>query len=152
MHASARRTLLPFLALAVTLACSKAEAPPSPSPYALPPMTTVATALKVTDVELGRALDAEKKVSDKTDTFKPADTIYVSVATEGASPGATLVAHWTYKDGQVVKHDETTIAPTGKAVTEFHIVKPGGWPVGDYKVDVMLDGAPAGSKSFKVEK
>ena len=37
MHGSTRRTLLPFLALAVALACSKAEAPPSPSPYALPP-------------------------------------------------------------------------------------------------------------------
>src|SRR6266705_64601 len=151
MHGSTRRTLLPFLALAVALACSKASAPPSPSPYALPP-TTVATPVKVTDVDVGRALDADKKISDKTDTFKPADTIYVSVATEGSSSRAVLVAHWTYKDGQLVKHDETTIAPTGKAVTEFHIVKPSGWPVGDYKVEVMLDGASAGSKSFKVAK
>jgi hypothetical protein len=151
MQGSTRRTLLPFLALALTLACSKAAAPPSPSPYALPP-TTAAAPVKVTDVDLGRALDADKKISDKTDTFKPADTIYVSVATEGSSPGAALVAHWTYKDGQLVKHEETRIAPTGKAVTEFHIVKPSGWPVGDYKVEVLLDGAPAGSKSFKVAK
>jgi len=152
MHATARRTLLPFLALAVTVACSKAEAPPSPSPYALPPATTMATALKVTDVDLGRAIDAEKKISDKTDSFKPADTIYVSVTTDGTSPGATLAAHWTYKEGQLVKHDEAPIAPTGKAVTEFHIVKPGGFPVGDYKVDILLNGTFAGSKSFKVGK
>jgi hypothetical protein len=152
MHGSARRTLLPFLALASMLACSKAEAPPSPSPYALPPMTTMATALKVTDVDLGRALDAEKKISDKSDSFKPTDTIYASITTEGTSPGATLAAHWTYKEGQLVKHDETSIAPTGKAVTEFHIVKPGGWPVGDYKVDILLNGTYAGSKSFKVGK
>jgi hypothetical protein len=139
MHASTRRAaLLPFLALAVTLACSKAEAPPAP--------------LKVTDVEVGRAVGADRKISDKTDSFKPTDTIYVSVATEGSSPGAKLAAHWTFKDGQLVKHDETSIAPTGTAATEFHIVKPSGWPVGDYKVEVMLDGAPAGSKSFKVAK
>jgi hypothetical protein len=97
-------------------------------------------------------VSADKTISDKTDTFKPMDTIYASVATEGSSPAVTLVAHWTYKDGQLVKHEETTIAPTGKAVTEFHVVKPSGWPVGDYKVEVMLNGAPAGSKSFKVAK
>jgi hypothetical protein len=151
MNRSTRRGLLPLLALATALACSKAEAPPSPAPYT-PPPTMAAAPLKVTDVEVGRALDADKKISDKTDTFKPADTIYVSISTEGASPGAKLAAHWTYKDGQLVKHDEASIAPTGKAATEFHIAKPSGWPVGDYKVEVMLDGASAGSKSFKVAK
>ena len=145
MHGSTSVRLLPFLALALTLACSKAEAPPAASPSAPPP--TLATApLKVTDVEVGRALDAEKRISDRTDTFKPTDTIYVSIATEGTSPGAKLAAHWTYKDGQLVKHDESTIAPTGTAATEFHIVKPSGWPLGDYKVEVTLDGASAGSK------
>ena len=90
MNRSTRRGLLPLLALAATLACSKAEAPPSPAPYT-PPPTMAATPLKVTDVEVGRALDADKKISDKTDTFKPTDTIYVSVSTEGTSPGAKLV-------------------------------------------------------------
>ena len=151
MHGCTRVRLLPFLALALTLGCSKAEAPPPPSPYA-PAATLLAAPLRVTDVDVGRAMDADKKISDKTDTFKPTDTIYVSIATEGTSPGAVLAAHWTYKDGVLVKHDETTIAPTGNAQTEFHIVKPGGWPAGDYKVEVMLDGASTGSKSFKVAK
>jgi hypothetical protein len=147
-----RVPLLPFLALGFALACSKAEAPaPAPSPLALP-SNTAAAPLRVTDLELGRALDVDKRISDKTDSFKPTDTIYVSVETDGTSPGARLAAHWTYKDGQVVKHDEVSIAPTGKASTEFHIAKPGGWPVGDYKVEVMLDGAPMDSKSFKVSK
>lgn len=152
MHGSTNVRVLPFLALALTLACSKAAAPPPPaaSPYAPPTMATAP--LKVTDIEVGRSLDAEKKVSDKTDSFKPTETIYVSVVTDGTSPGARLAAHWTYQDGQVVKHDETSIAPSGKAVTEFHIAKPSGWPVGDYKVEVMLDGASAGSRTFKVAK
>jgi hypothetical protein len=150
MHRNARAALLPFLAV-VAIACSKAAPPPpSPSPYAPPP--TTAAAVKVVDVEVGRALDMDKRISDKTDSFKPTDTIYVSVTTEGSSPGATLAAHWTYQDGQVVKHDETSVAPSGKANTEFHISKPSGWPEGDYKVEVMLDGASAGTKSFKVSK
>jgi hypothetical protein len=150
MHRNLRAALLPFLAV-VAMACSKAAPPPpSPSPYAAPPTTTAA--VKVVDVEVGRAVDMDKRISDKTDSFKPTDTIYVSVATEGSSPGATLAAHWTYQDGQVVKHDETSVAPSGSAHTEFHISKPSGWPAGDYKVEVMLDGASAGTKSFKVSK
>ena len=150
MHRNARAALLAFLAV-VAIACSKAAPPPpSPSPYAPPP--TTAAAVKVVDVEVGRAVDMDKRISDKTDSFRPTDTIYVSVTTEGSSPGATLAAHWTYQDGQVVKHDETSVAPSGTANTEFHISKPSGWPEGDYKVEVMLDGASAGTKSFKVSK
>jgi hypothetical protein len=151
MHRSVRTALLPFLAVAVGVACSKAAPPePSPSPYALP--TMAAPPFQVVSIEVGRALDAAKRISDKTDSFKPTDTIYVSVDTEGTSPGARLAAHWTYQDGQVVKHDETSIAPSGRAATEFHISKPGGWPQGDYKVEVTLDGASAGTKSFKVSR
>jgi len=151
MQRYTRVALLPFLALGVAIACSKpAPPPPSPSPFAPPP--TAAAALKVADIELGRAVDVDKRISDKTDSFKPADTIYVSITTEGSSPGARLAAHWTYQDGQMVNHEEKSIAPTGTAVTEFHIVKPGGWPAGDYKVEVMLDGASAGTKSFSVSK
>lgn len=151
MHRYTRAALLPFLALGVAIGCSKPAPPrPSPSPFAPPP--TVAAALKVVDIELGRAVDMDKRISDKTDSFKPTDTIYVVIATDGSSPGARLAAHWTYQDGQVVKHDEASVAPSGKAYTEFHIVKPGGWPTGEYKVEVMLDGASAGAKSFRVDR
>ena len=151
MHRSVRTALLPFLAVAVGVACSKAAPPePSPSPYALP--TMAAPPFQVVSIEVGRALDAAKRISDKTDSFKPTDTIYVSVGTEGSSSGTTLAAHWTYQDGQVVKHDEASVAPSGAAHTEFHISKPSGWPAGDYKVEVMLNGASAGTKSFKVSK
>jgi|KBSSwiStaDraftv2_1062776.scaffolds.fasta_scaffold03598_14 hypothetical protein len=152
MHRSPRAALLPFLALAISAACSKEAAapPPAVSPYAPPP--TMAAAVKVVDIDVGRAVDMDKRISDKTDSFKPTDTIYVSVGTEGSSSGTTLAAHWTYQDGQVVKHDEASVAPSGAAHTEFHISKPSGWPAGDYKVEVMLNGASAGTKSFKVSK
>jgi hypothetical protein len=69
----------------------------------------------------------------------------------GTSPQATLRARWAYQDGQVVKELLETIAPTGKARTEFHIVKPDGWPAGKYSVTVSLDGAAAGTKEFEVK-
>ena len=71
-----------------------------------------------------------------TTTFGRRDTIYASVATEGAAPSKTLTAKWTFQDGQTVKEQAESIAPTGPAATEFHISKQGPWPVGKYKVEV----------------
>jgi len=111
----------------------------------------VQTGVKVTDIDVGRSVTADKTIADKTDSFRPADTFYVSVKTDGSSPNITLSARWTYQDGQVVDESSQNIAPTGGAsVTEFHLSKPDGWPAGGYKVEVLLNGASAGTREFKV--
>ena len=145
-------TPLTALLLAVVLtgaACRKADAP---STAGTPPPAT-GTALAVSAVEVGRTLNPDKTIGDNTETFTPMDTIYVSVATNGTSSGANLSARFTYgSDGQIVKEESRQIAPSGAATTEFHIAKPDGWPEGQYKVEVSLNGAPAGTKSFEVKK
>jgi hypothetical protein len=140
VHIRAHAALPIVLCLALA-ACSR----PAPSGGA------AAQSVRVTDVALGRSLNADKTIGDKTDSFRPIDTIYASVVTEGSSPSATLKARWTYQDGQLVDDSAQTIAPTGKATTEFHISKPNGWPAGKYKVDVSLDGASASTKDFEVK-
>ncbi len=110
-----------------------------------------AAVVRVTELDLGRSLAADKGIADKTTEFRPSDTIYLSVETDGSASQATLATQWTYQDGQVVKESNETIAPTGKARTEFHIVKPDGWPAGKYTVAVTLNGAAAGSKDFEVK-
>jgi hypothetical protein len=114
---------------------------------------TVATAssLRVADTELGRALGSDKRVTNETDEFRPSDTIYASVATEGTAANATLTARWTYEDGQVVDSTSRMIAPTGNAITEFHISKPSGWPKGKYTLHVLLDGREVATKDFRVQ-
>lgn len=133
----AAAVLLPLLA---AIACSR--------PAASPPATV--SALKVVDIEVGRSVAADKTIADKTKSFSPADTIYVAVKTEGSAPNATLAARWSYGDGQRVDESTQTIAPSGPAVTEFHVAKPDGWPAGDYKVEIFLNGASAGTESFRV--
>ena len=112
---------------------------------------TTSTVVRVTDVTLGRAIGGDKAVTDKTDDFKPNDTIYASVATEGTAASASLRARWTYGDGQVVDESTRTIAPGGRAMTEFHIAKPDGWPLGNYQVEIFLDGRSAETKKFEVK-
>ena len=108
-------------------------------------------ALSVQDVDLGRTLNPDKGIGDHTGEFKPTETIYASVKTEGSGSGK-LQARWTFNGGQVV--DETTqeINTTNPAHTEFHISKPGGLPVGKYHVDILLNGAVVSSKDFEVKK
>ena len=112
--------------------------------------TPVTPTVAVTDVDLGRAI-SDKRVSDKTDDFKGTDTVYASVHTTGTASAATLMARWTFEDGQIVDESSQSIAPSGDAYTEFHISKPGGLPKGKYKVEVFLDNKSAGTKNFEVK-
>jgi hypothetical protein len=112
---------------------------------------TAATAgVRVTDVTLGRAVGGDKAVTDRTDTFKPNDTIYASIATEGSATSAIIRAKWSFEDGQLVDESTRTIAPNNKERTEFHISKPDGWPAGKYKLEVFLNDQSAETKNFDV--
>ena len=147
MIRSIRKSIVLLLVLGVaagTGACAKKTAETT----AAPPATA---SVSVTDVDLGRAIGADKRVTDKTTDFKPTDTIYAVVLTSGTSSNANLKARWTYQDGQVVNESDQSIAPTGDTATEFHISKPDGWPKGKYKVEVLLDGASARTKDFEVK-
>src|SRR5690349_24948161 len=85
------------LALLAGIACKKAEPPPAPAPAPAP--APMAAAVSVSDITLGSALNADKTVTAAAAAFKPTDTIYASVKTDGTSTGATLAAKWTYQDG-----------------------------------------------------
>lgn len=106
-------------------------------------------ALDVSNVALGRSIGADKKVVEEIGNFAPGDTIYASVETEGAGSG-TLAARWTFEDGQVVDESSHPIGG-GAQVSEFHVSKPDGWPVGHYEVVILLNGQEADRKGFDVE-
>ena len=165
-----QRLRLPFSLIALGLsgalvlaACGKKEEAPTPPPAtttpapATTPNTTPATttpsaaAVSVTSVDLGTAVGADQKVTTPSTQFGPKDTIYAAVSTDGAASNATLAAKWTFQDGQTVNESSQTIAPTGPAVTTFHISKPDGWPTGNYKVEISLNGSPVSSKDFTVQ-
>lgn len=143
-----------FLALAlvssVTLAaCGKKDEPAADTNIPVPAPTV--QEFRVSDISTGKAIGADKRITDGTDDFGVRDTIYVAVTTEGSATNATLTAKWTFNGTQPVNESSETISPTGTAVTEFHITKPTAWPKGDYKVEIMVNGVPAGSKDFEIK-
>ena len=153
--------LVSALVVAVALAigaCGKKEAPPAPAPVpapapiAPPPAAPAPVAgVTVTSVSLGNAVDAAQNVTMPQESFATKDTIYAAVSTSGTAANAAIAAKWTYQDGQVVNESSQTIAPTGPAVTTFHISKPDGWPVGGYQVEISVDGKVIDSKKFDVK-
>ena len=135
------------LAAAVSAACTK-----SSENAGTTGTTGTGAGVRVSQIDLGRSVNADKTINDNTASFKPNDTVYASIATRGAAATATLKARWTYQDGQVVNESTQTIAPTGDARTEFHVSKPDGWPTGKYKLEVLLNGSSAATKDFEVER
>jgi hypothetical protein len=132
------------LAATLTAACARSSENPGAT-------GTTGTAVRVSKIDIGRSLAADKTINDSTGSFKPNDTIYASIATEGAAATVTLKARWTYQEGQVVNESTQTLAPTGDARTEFHISKSDGWPTGKYKLEVFLNGSSAATRDFQVE-
>ena len=107
--------------------------------------------LRVDTIQLGRSLNPDNSVANHTTSFKSDDTtIYLSVLTPAAGAG-TIGVRWTYA-GRVVSEPTKEVSYNGPAATEFHIVNSAGFPPGDYKVEVFLNGAPAGERPFRVDK
>jgi len=146
MHTRLFGTSILALTLAAVLsaACTRSSDPGATG--------TSGVGVRVSQIDLGRSLNVDKTINDNTESFKPTDTIYASIATQGSAATATLKARWTYQDGQVVNESTQTIAPGGDARTEFHISKPDGWPTGKYKLEVFVNGSSAATKDFDVER
>ncbi|MEP7028103.1 MAG: hypothetical protein ABI960_05870 [Candidatus Eisenbacteria bacterium] len=139
-------SLAAALSLIVVGCQKKAEPPPAEV------STTPAPApFKVTGIDLGKSLNADKQIAIPGVTFGPRDTIYAVIASEGAAKSTKVGARWTYQDTLVVAEDAQDLAPTGPAWTEFHLMKPTRWPKGKYAIEITVDGSPAGRKEFEIQ-
>lgn len=135
------------LLLALTVAamgCKKAsEEPEGPKG----PIGTV----KVTDITLGRILGADGKITDesRTNSYWINDPFYVQVESEGDGDNIVVEARWLGPDGKVAAKDSKTVNLHGKAITVLQAPAPAtNWPVGDYKVEILMNGNSMGTKDL----
>jgi len=108
-------------------------------------------ALSLVDVDMGRHISGDRKISDATDDFAPTDTIYASVHTSGKATGAPVTGRWMFENGTVVDEKTDTVTTNGDAYSAFFIVKPGGLPTGKYTLHVFVNGAEVRSKAATVK-
>lgn len=104
--------------------------------------------LQLANIQTGRALNPDRSIASITTLFKPSETIYVSVQTTGEAPGSIGVK-WMYQ-GRVIDEPLKQVDYDGPASTEFHLQNSGGFPEGDYSVDILINGQQVGSRAFKV--
>lgn len=105
--------------------------------------------LQVTAIQLGKSLNPDNSVGTFTTSFKPRDTVYLSVLT-GASGAGTLATTWYYGSNKVSEMKKD-VSYRGSAATEFRFHNTAGLPPGGYRVEVFLDGKSAGERTFKIE-
>jgi hypothetical protein len=105
--------------------------------------------LKVKTIQVGRSLNSDDSVGTFTTTFKPNETIYVSLINDVPGKG-TVSVRWVYA-GHTVREEKKDVSYTREGATEFHMQSPsGGFPPGEYRVELQVDGQPIGARDFRV--
>lgn len=113
---------------------------------------TAASSPRVSKITSGLGLDQQQSVINPTNVFRP-DTpaVFISVEVGNVSSETAVDINWVYlgtNDSikgptQVIKAD---------AYTGFSLTRPTqGWPVGQYRAIVYLNGVEAGNISFSVK-
>ena len=148
-----------FIAAAVSLAVAtaackkKTETAAYPPPGSEPPMvqaTAVPAGARVERITVVKAINSDDSPGQAATTFGPKDTVYVSMWTASTPVGTEIAARWFGPNGQQLNEDKIVTDRAGDGYTSFHAAMPKGWPPGTYRVDILLNGAPAGSTTFTI--
>ena len=133
-----------------TIATDTTATMPAPAPAP----TTATADLRVTEVDLGRAMRGDTAVVEEIDDFGVRDTIHAVVRHEGTAQGVTLTARWTFQDGQVVDERQETVSGTAgrPGYTHFMISKPTAWPAGNYKLSILVNGQQVEDEDFEIKQ
>jgi hypothetical protein len=106
--------------------------------------------LTVSTIQIGRSANSDGSVGNHTTRFRPEDTMHASVITSGRGSGRITVK-WSYL-GRPVSEESKDVSFFDSGSTEFHIKLPGGFPPGDYRLEVLVDGMPVGERTMRVDK
>ena len=105
--------------------------------------------LHVGTLQLGSQLNGDNTIGRNTTRFKPDDRVFAAVLTD-ATGSSTITARWVY-NGMMVGEESRKVSYKGAGATAFEFKSASAFPVGDYKVDILVDGQPVQSREFRVE-
>lgn len=125
---------------------TETERPGSAAPSDITPITA---AVRISDLRVDTALDAEGKVAENQDNLNAGDAIHASIAVGDVGAGSKVKAVWLGPEG-VRLFDETKEVAAGVAFLAFHAPSTRAWAAGDYKVEIYLGDELASSESFDI--
>lgn len=142
-----KNLLLSLIATTTFAACSKSAPPPIPEKDT---MNLPAQVLTVHTI-LTHANDTTMAAQDTTTRFDLRDTIHGLIRTDNAIGGTPLIGRWYYlKTGQKIAENSATLA-TGTNLSHFDLTNENPWPLGKYKLLVIVDSVVKDSAEFSVE-
>jgi hypothetical protein len=107
---------------------------------------------RVANIMIGKRLGPRNRIAEPTFQFQPQDTVYVSMAVEGAPGEGKLAARWVAQTGKTLDSTAQPIAAGDSANKEFHLAQSAGWKPGNYLVTLYLNGDSVEAKTFAVRK
>jgi hypothetical protein len=105
--------------------------------------------LNVVAIQTGKSLNTDHSVGNHATSFRPKDTMYVSVLSDGRGAG-TLTVKWSFA-GRVVHEVTKKVSYNDQAATDFRFQAADDFPIGDYTIEVILDGTSIETRRIKVE-
>jgi hypothetical protein len=117
------------------------------------------TTASLSKATMCKSVDSEtREPVEPTNVFSP-DTpeIFCSVNLSNAPSDTEVSSEWIYVKGELEDVsdyliDEVSITTDGTRYVSFSVTRPdNGWPTGDYKVVLYLDGNEKTSVTFKVQ-
>lgn len=153
-----RRTASGLLGVAILLTFAAAGCQKKTETAAYPPPATEAPAAaapapagaRIERITVAKAVNSDDSPGEATATFGKSDTVYVSMWTASAPVGTEIRARWFGPDNQQITEDRIVTDRAGDGYTSFHAANTSGWAPGTYRIEILLNGAPAGSTTFTV--
>ena len=112
----------------------------------------------VTEATLATGVDSQSKPVSASNTFTvSADTIYLSLKLNNAAPNTQVMAKLTYLSGEVASLANSVMfasTQTGQGTQYMYFAMkapPGGFPQGNYQVNVSANGEDQSSLPFTVQ-
>jgi hypothetical protein len=143
-----RILILAFVALTFVAGCKKKEEPTTTNTTNT---TTVATPT-VSALTMASKVDGGNNPTNSTTTFSKTDTIWAVADINGTAVGTPVEARWYHTtSNQQINSNTVTATSAGEHRLPFFISKPDGWPTGDYRVDILINGNVMKSSTFQVQ-
>ena len=132
-------------------------APPPPAPQAATEPKPDAAAARTTGpfrivgVDLGTTVGPDGRIATPADHLPSSDTIHAVLRTEGKPEAMTLTARWSYNKQQNLGTQEIAVTADPKAPVATKLTKDGGFPKGEYRIEIWRGNDVQIAKNFVVD-
>jgi hypothetical protein len=105
---------------------------------------------EIDNVAIGKSMNDDKTIRDRTRDFQPSDTIYLSLRVLGSANSGIVRAVWFDPQGQPVHQETRIVSPSRGETIAMQASRPNGWRPGAGTLEVFLDDRLTHTESYRV--